>query len=63
MKRRLIGMVIAGAALAVILAGCGGTHDMADMGDMDDMGMATPAIVGNRLLIRTSARIYCVQSK
>ena len=36
-------MVIAGAALAVILAGCGGTHDMADMGDMDDVGMATPA--------------------
>ncbi|MEE2937749.1 MAG: PQQ-binding-like beta-propeller repeat protein, partial [Planctomycetota bacterium] len=29
----------------------------------DDMGMATPAIVGNRLLIRTSARIYCIQSK
>jgi hypothetical protein len=27
----------------------------------DDMAMATPAIVGNRLLIRTSARIYCIQ--
>lgn len=27
----------------------------------DDMGMATPAIVGNRLLIRTAARIYCIQ--
>jgi outer membrane protein assembly factor BamB len=27
----------------------------------DDMGMATPAIVGNRLLIRTAARIYCVK--
>ena len=26
----------------------------------DDMGMATPAIAGNRLLIRTSARIYCI---
>ena len=26
----------------------------------DDMGMATPAITGNRLLIRTSARIYCI---
>ncbi|MGB0598213.1 MAG: PQQ-binding-like beta-propeller repeat protein [Rubripirellula sp.] len=35
------------------------TNALAD----DDMGMATPAIVGNRLLIRTSARIYCVQSK
>ncbi len=29
----------------------------------DDMCMATPAIAGDRLIIRTSARIYCVQSK
>ena len=27
----------------------------------DDMCMATPAIVGNRLLVRTSARLYCVR--
>jgi outer membrane protein assembly factor BamB len=27
----------------------------------DDMGMATPAIVGDRLLLRTSARIYCIK--
>ena len=27
----------------------------------DDMGMATPAIVGNRLLLRTSSRIYCIK--
>ena len=27
----------------------------------DDMGMATPAIAGDRLLLRTSARIYCIQ--
>ncbi len=27
----------------------------------DDMGMATPAIVGDRLLIRTAARLYCIQ--
>jgi outer membrane protein assembly factor BamB len=27
----------------------------------DDMCMATPAIVGDRLLIRTDARIYCVR--
>ena len=27
----------------------------------DDMCMATPAIAGNRLLVRTSARIYCVR--
>ncbi|MCA9133388.1 MAG: PQQ-binding-like beta-propeller repeat protein [Planctomycetales bacterium] len=27
----------------------------------DDMGMATPAIVGNRLLLRTAARLYCIQ--
>jgi hypothetical protein len=24
------------------------------------MGMATPVIVGDKLLIRTSARIYCI---
>lgn len=29
----------------------------------DDMGMATPIIVGDKLLIRTSARIYCVGAK
>ena len=28
----------------------------------DDMGMATPAIVGDRLLIRTATRIYCIKS-
>lgn len=28
----------------------------------DDMGMATPAVVGDRLLIRTAARLYCIQS-
>lgn len=28
----------------------------------DDMCMATPAIAGNRLLIRTSARIYCIRT-
>lgn len=27
----------------------------------DDMGMATPAVAGDRLLIRTSARVYCIQ--
>jgi outer membrane protein assembly factor BamB len=27
----------------------------------DDMCMATPAMVGDRLLIRTSARIYCIR--
>lgn len=27
----------------------------------DDMGMATPAIAGKSLLIRTSARIYCIR--
>ena len=29
----------------------------------EDMCMATPALVGDRLLIRTASRIYCVQSK
>ena len=29
----------------------------------DDMGMASPAIVGDRLLIRTSALIYCIRQK
>lgn len=33
------------------------TNTLAD----DDMCMATPAIVGDRLLIRTSARVYCVR--
>ncbi len=28
----------------------------------DDMGMATPAIAGDNLLIRTAARIYCVRN-
>jgi outer membrane protein assembly factor BamB len=27
----------------------------------DDMGMATPAVAANRLLLRTSARIYCIK--
>ncbi len=27
----------------------------------DDMGMASPAIVGDRLLLRTAARIYCIR--
>jgi len=27
----------------------------------DDMGMASPAIAGDRLLIRTSARVYCIR--
>jgi outer membrane protein assembly factor BamB len=29
----------------------------------DDMGMATPAIAGDRLLIRTAARLYCVRAE
>lgn len=33
------------------------TNELAE----DDMGMATPAIVGDRLLIRTAARIYCIK--
>jgi len=33
------------------------TNTLAD----DDMCMATPAIAGDRLLIRTAARIYCIQ--
>ncbi len=28
----------------------------------DDMGTATPVIVGDRLLIRTSARLYSIRS-
>ncbi len=35
------------------------TNHLAD----DDMGMASPAVVGDRLLIRTSARIYCIRKK
>ncbi|MFO0944644.1 MAG: PQQ-binding-like beta-propeller repeat protein [Planctomycetota bacterium] len=29
----------------------------------DDMGMATPVIVGDKLLIRTAARLYCIGHK
>jgi len=29
----------------------------------DDMCMATPALVGDRLLLRTAARLYCIQAK
>ncbi len=29
----------------------------------DDMCMATPAIAGDRLIIRTSARVYCIREK
>ena len=28
----------------------------------DDMGMATPAIAGDRLLLRTSSRLYCIRA-
>ena len=35
------------------------TNTLAD----DDMGMATPAIAGDRLLIRTGARIYCIRNE
>jgi outer membrane protein assembly factor BamB len=35
------------------------TNTLAD----DDMGMATPVIVGDKLLIRTAPRIYCVGNK
>jgi outer membrane protein assembly factor BamB len=28
----------------------------------DDMGMATPVVVGDKLLIRTAARMYCVSA-
>lgn len=34
------------------------TNELAE----DDMCMATPAIAGDRLLIRTSARVYCIRS-
>ena len=36
-----------------------GTNKLAD----DDMCMASPALAGDRLLIRTSARLYCIQKK
>ena len=28
----------------------------------DDMGMATPVIVGSKLIVRTAPRIYCISS-
>ncbi|HVU89963.1 MAG TPA: PQQ-binding-like beta-propeller repeat protein [Pirellulales bacterium] len=33
------------------------TNDLAE----DDMSMATPAIVGDKVLLRTAARLYCLQ--
>lgn len=36
-----------------------GTNALAE----DDMCMATPAIAGDRLIIRTSARVYCLKSE
>ena len=35
------------------------TNKLAD----DDMCMATPALAGARLLIRTAARLYCIQAR
>ena len=35
-----------------------GTNPLAE----DDMCMATPAIADDRLIIRTSARVYCIKS-
>jgi hypothetical protein len=35
-----------------------GTNALAE----EDMCMATPAIVGNRLIIRTAANIYCIST-
>jgi outer membrane protein assembly factor BamB len=29
----------------------------------DEMGMATPAIAGDKLLLRTAARIYCISTR
>jgi hypothetical protein len=28
----------------------------------DDLGMATPAIAGDRLLLRTGKRVYCIRN-
>lgn len=33
------------------------TNKLAD----DDMCMATPALAGDRLLIRTAVRVYCIR--
>ncbi len=35
------------------------TNPLAD----DDMGMATPVIVGDKLILRSSARVYCIGTK
>jgi outer membrane protein assembly factor BamB len=36
-----------------------GTNQLAE----DDMCMATPALAGDRLLIRTAARVYCIRNQ
>ncbi|WP_146594027.1 outer membrane protein assembly factor BamB family protein [Novipirellula galeiformis] len=46
-------MIKAGNEFEVI-----GSNELSD----DDMGMASPAIAGDRLLIRTASRIYCIQN-
>lgn len=46
------------------VAKAGKTFEMVQTNPLaeDDLGMATPAIAGDRLLLRTSARVYCIRA-
>jgi len=41
----------------------GSTYQLLHKNSLDEMCMATPAMAGDRLLIRTLSRLYCIRSK
>ena len=53
----------AGAIPQAFVFGSGDEFELLHTNELaeDDMGMSTPAIVGDRLIIRTTARVYCIQ--
>jgi hypothetical protein len=42
--------------------GTGEQFQLLRMNDLDDMAQASPALVGERLLIRTEHRLYSIRS-
>ncbi len=41
----------------------GGTYELLRVNDLDDMALATPALVGDRLLLRTQTRMYSIRQR
>jgi len=43
----------------------GGEFEVSHVNELeeDDMGMASPAMVGDRLIVRTAARVYCIKNQ